>query len=154
MIVIAVGHRMPDWVQSGFEEYARRLPREARIDLIEVRPEKRSSSVSVERALALEESRIEAIAPAGCHRVVLDQRGSQVTSAEFARNLQHWRESGRALAMFLGGADGLTDRFKRSADMLLALSQMTLPHGLARVLLAEQLYRAISIMHNHPYHRE
>jgi 23S rRNA (pseudouridine1915-N3)-methyltransferase len=154
MIVIAVGHRMPDWVQSGFEEYARRLPREARIDLIEVRPEKRSSSVSVERALALEESRIEAIAPAGCHRVVLDQRGSQVTSAEFARNLQHWRESGRDLAMFIGGADGLTGRFKRSADMLLALSQMTLPHGLARVLLAEQLYRAISIMHNHPYHRE
>jgi 23S rRNA (pseudouridine1915-N3)-methyltransferase len=154
MIVIAVGHRMPAWVQSGFEEYARRLPREARIDLIEVRPEKRSSSVSVERALALEESRIEAIAPAGCHRVVLDQRGSQVTSAEFARNLQHWRESGRDLAMFIGGADGLTDRFKRSADMLLALSQMTLPHGLARVLLAEQLYRAISIMHNHPYHRE
>jgi 23S rRNA (pseudouridine1915-N3)-methyltransferase len=154
MIVIAVGHRMPAWVQSGFEEYARRLPREARIDLIEVRPEKRSSSVSVERALALEESRIEAIAPAGCHRVVLDQRGSQVTSAEFAQNLQHWRESGRDLAMFIGGADGLTDRFKRSADMLLALSQMTLPHGLARVLLAEQLYRAISIMHNHPYHRE
>jgi 23S rRNA (pseudouridine1915-N3)-methyltransferase len=154
MIVIAVGHRMPAWVQSGFEEYARRLPREARLELIEVRPVQRSSSVSAERAMALEESRIEAAAPAGCHRVVLDERGVEVTSAGFARKLEDWLGAGRDIALFIGGADGMTDRFRRSADLLLALSRMTLPHGLARVLLAEQLYRAISIMHNHPYHRK
>jgi 23S rRNA (pseudouridine1915-N3)-methyltransferase len=154
MIVIAVGHRMPAWVQSGFDEYARRLPREARLDLIEVRPARRSSAVSTERAMALEESRIEAAAPAGCHRVVLDERGVEMTSAGLARKLEAWLGAGRDVGLFIGGADGLTERFRRSADLMLALSRMTLPHGLARVLLAEQLYRAISIMHNHPYHRE
>lgn len=153
MIVIAVGHRMPAWVQSGFEEYARRLPREARLELIEVRPARRSSSVSVERAMALEDSRIEAVTPAGCQRVVLDERGVEVTSAGLARKLETWLGAGRDVALFIGGADGLTERLRRSSDLLLALSRMTLPHGLARVLLAEQLYRAISIMHNHPYHR-
>jgi 23S rRNA (pseudouridine1915-N3)-methyltransferase len=154
MIVIAVGHRMPPWVQSGFEEYARRLPREARLELIEVKPARRSRAINMERVLALEESRIDAVAPAGCHRVVLDERGVEVTSAGLARKLESWLGSGRDLALFIGGADGLPDRFRRSADLLLALSRMTLPHGLARILLAEQLYRAISIMHNHPYHRE
>lgn len=145
---------MPAWVRTGFEEYAQRLPRDSPLELIEVKPERRSSSVSVERAMALEQSRIEAVAPPGCHRIVLDERGAEVTSAGFAQKLAQWRGSGRDVAMFIGGADGLTDRFRRSADLLLALSRMTLPHGLARVLLAEQLYRAISIMHNHPYHRE
>ena len=154
MIVIAVGHRMPDWVQSGFADYARRLSREARLELIEVRPARRSPSISVERAMALEESRIEAATPAGCHRIVLDERGMELTSAELARKLETWLGAGRDIALFIGGADGLTDRFRRSADLLLALSRMTLPHGLARVVLAEQLYRANSIMHHHPYHRE
>lgn len=154
MIVIAVGHRMPAWVQSGVGEYVRRLPRESRLDSIEVRPVRRSSSVSVERAMALEESRIEAITPAGCHRVVLDERGVEVTSAGLARRLEGWLGAGQDIAFVIGGADGFTERFRRSADLLLALSRMTLPHGLARLLLAEQLYRAISILHNHPYHRE
>jgi 23S rRNA (pseudouridine1915-N3)-methyltransferase len=154
MVVIAVGHRMPHWVRSGFEEYARRLPREARLELIEVRPARRSETVNMERALALEESRIEAVAPTGCHRVVLDERGVEVTSAGLARKLEVWLGSGRDIALFIGGADGLSDRFRHSADLLLALSRMTLPHGLARIVLAEQLYRAISIMHNHPYHRQ
>jgi 23S rRNA (pseudouridine1915-N3)-methyltransferase len=154
MIVIAVGHRMPGWVQSGFEEYARRFPREVRLELIEVRPARRFPTMSVERALALEESRIEAVVPAGCHRVVLDEHGVAVTSTGLARKLEAWLGAGRDVALFIGGADGLTDRFRRSADFSLALSRMTLPHGLARILLAEQLYRAISIMHNHPYHRE
>jgi 23S rRNA (pseudouridine1915-N3)-methyltransferase len=154
MIVIAVGHRMPAWVQSGFEEYARRLPRETRLELIEVRPVRRSTALSVERAMAQEESRIDAAAPAGCRRVVLDERGAEVTSVGLARHVESWLGAGRDVALVIGGADGLTERFRRSADFVLALSRLTLPHGLARVLLAEQLYRAISIMHNHPYHRE
>jgi 23S rRNA (pseudouridine1915-N3)-methyltransferase len=154
MIVIAVGHRMPAWVQSGFEDYARRLPRTARLELIEIRPVRRSPAVSVERAMAEEESRIEAAAPVGCQRVVLDERGMVVTSTGLARRVEGWLAAGRDVALVIGGADGLTERFRRSADFTLALSRLTLPHGLARVLLAEQLYRAISIMHNHPYHRE
>ncbi len=145
---------MPAWVQSGFEEYARRLPHVVRLELIEVKPEKRTSSVGLARAMALEEARIEAVAPAGCYRIVLDERGAEVTSAGFAHQLQAWRASGRDIALIIGGADGLTPRFRKSADALLALSRMTLPHGLVRVMIAEQLYRAFSIMHNHPYHRE
>ncbi len=154
MIVIAVGHRMPSWVQAGFDEYARRLPREARIELIEVRPVRRSATVSVERAMAHEESRIDAAVPTGCQRVVLDERGAEVTSVGLSRKVESWFGAGLDVALVIGGADGLSDRFRRSADLMLALSRLTLPHGLVRVLLAEQLYRAISIMHNHPYHRE
>ncbi len=154
LIVVAVGQRMPVWVRAGFEEYARRLPREVRFDLIELKPERRPSGVRAERAMVLEEARIEAAIPAGCYRVVLDERGQELTSAELAQRLECWLGGGRDVAMIIGGADGLTERFRQSADLLLALSRMTLPHGLARVLLAEQLYRAISIMHNHPYHRE
>lgn len=154
LIVVAVGQRMPAWVQAGFEEYARRLPRKARLELIEVRPERRTVSLSVERARVLEEQRVEAAMPAGCFRVVLDERGREVTSVELAAMLERWMGDGRDIALVIGGADGLGERFRRSADFVLALSRLTLPHGLARVLLTEQLYRAISIMHNHPYHRE
>lgn len=154
MIVIAVGHRMPAWVQSGFAEYAWRLPRPAQIELIEVRPVRRSAAVGVERAMTQEESRIEAAVPAGCRRVVLDERGVELTSIELSRRVETWLGAGRDVALVIGGADGLTERFRKTADLVLALSRLTLPHGLARVLLAEQLYRAISIMHNHPYHRE
>jgi 23S rRNA (pseudouridine1915-N3)-methyltransferase len=104
--------------------------------------------------MMLEEARVAATLPAGCYRVILDERGDQMTSGEFARMLKNWLGAGRDVALIVGGADGLTGRFKQSADMLLALSRMTLPHGLARVMLAEQLYRAISIMQNHPYHRD
>lgn len=154
MIVIAVGHRMPAWVQSGFAEYACRLPRPAQIELIEVRPVRRSAAVGVERAMTQEESRIEAAVPAGCRRVVLDERGVELTSIELSRRVETWLGAGRDVALVIGGADGLTERFRKTADLVLALFRLTLPHGLARVLLAEQLYRAISIMHNHPYHRE
>ena len=154
LIVVAVGHRMPAWVQSGVDEYARRLRQTARLDLIVVKSERRSSAMGPERAMMLEEARVEAALPSDCYRVILDERGEQVSSVEFAQKLLTWRGVGREVALIVGGADGLSARFTVSANMLLALSRMTLPHGLARVLLAEQLYRAISIMHNHPYHRE
>jgi 23S rRNA (pseudouridine1915-N3)-methyltransferase len=154
LIIAAVGNRMPAWVRAGFQEYARRMPREPLLELIEVRPERRSPTMAAERATRLEEARVEAVLPAYCYRVVLDESGLQMTSRELAGTLKNWLEDRRDVAIVVGGADGLTGRFKQSADMLLGLSRMTLPHGLARVLLAEQLYRAISIMHNHPYHRD
>lgn len=156
--VIAVGHRPPDWVAAGFEEYARRMPRSARINLTEIKLAPRSrqnaSEASVARILAQEKSRILAAIPSGCVKIALDERGKQLSTAELARRLDGWMQGGRDLAFMIGSADGLDRDLKAGADLLLALSAMTLPHALVRVLLAEQLYRALSLIRNHPYHRD
>ena len=151
-IVVAVGHRMPAWVDSSFAEYVGRMPREARIELAALKPAQRGGPVK--RVLEAEGERIFAALPAGCVKVVLDERGTLVTTAELARRMARWRETGRNVAFIVGGADGLADGVKTAADFVWSLSPLTLPHGLARVVLAEQLYRAHSILHNHPYHRE
>ena len=156
--VIAVGHRPPDWVAAGFEEYARRMPRSARISLTEIKLATRSrqtpSEASVTRILAEEKSRILAAIPSGCVKIALDERGKQLSSAELARKLDGWMQGGRDIAFVIGSADGLDRDLKAGADLLLSLSAMTLPHALVRVLLAEQLYRAHSLIRNHPYHRD
>jgi 23S rRNA (pseudouridine1915-N3)-methyltransferase len=151
-IVVAVGHRMPAWVDSGFAEYAGRMPREARIELAALKPAPRGGPVT--RVLEAEGERISSALPADCVKVVLDERGTQVRTVDLARRIARWREMGRDVAFIVGGADGLADSVKKSADFVWSLSPLTLPHGLARVVLAEQLYRAHSILHNHPYHRE
>jgi 23S rRNA (pseudouridine1915-N3)-methyltransferase len=151
-IVVAVGHRMPGWVDAGFAEYAGRMPREARIELVALKPAPRGGPVK--RVLETEGERIRAALPVGCVRVVLDERGTLMPTMELSRRIARWRESGRDIAFIVGGADGLDAGVKQSADFAWSLSPLTLPHGLARVLLAEQLYRAHSILHNHPYHRE
>jgi 23S rRNA (pseudouridine1915-N3)-methyltransferase len=150
-LVVAVGHRMPPWVDAGFAEYAGRMPREARVGLVALKPA--PGGGPVKRALETEGKRILAALPAGCVRVALDERGTLVDTMALARRLARWREGGRDVAFILGGADGLAEGVKRSADLVWSLSPLTLPHGLARVVLAEQLYRAISILQNHPYHR-
>jgi len=151
-IVVAIGHRMPGWVDAGFAEYAGRMPREARIELSALKPAPRGGPVK--RVLEAEGERISSALPAGCVKVALDERGTLVTTAELARRMARWREAGRNVAFIVGGADGLAESVKTSADFVWSLSPLTLPHGLARVVLAEQLYRAHSILHNHPYHRE
>jgi len=151
-IVLAVGHRMPAWVDAGFVEYASRMPREARVALVALKPAPRGGPVK--RVLETEGERIRAALPAGCVRVVLDERGTVISTMELSRRIARWRESGQDIAFIVGGADGLDASVKQSADFVWSLSPLTLPHGLARVLLAEQLYRAHSILHNHPYHRE
>ena len=151
-LVVAIGHRMPSWVDAGFAEYAGRMPADARVTLVALKPAPRGGPI--ERVLAAETARIAAALPDRCVRVVLDERGSLITTKDLARRIARWRESGRDLAFIIGGADGLSGGVKASADLLWALSPLTLPHGLARVVLAEQLYRAVSILHNHPYHRE
>ena len=153
VLVVAVGTRMPAWVAAGFDDYCSRMPREARVELIEIRPEKRAAGLSVERVLNSERERIRAALPKGCCTVVLDPRGRALSSSEFAATTRKWRQEGRDLAFIIGGADGLATDLKTRADMLLSLSSMTLPHGLARVALAEQLYRAHTILSGHPYHR-
>lgn len=151
-LVVAVGHRMPAWVDAGFAEYAGRMPREARIGLVALKPAARGGPVK--RALETEGERILAALPRGCVRVALDERGTLIGTMDLARRIARWRETGRDVAFIVGGADGLAESVKESSDFVWSLSPLTLPHGLARVVLAEQLYRAVSILHNHPYHRE
>jgi len=153
LLVVAVGARMPGWIDEAFDEYAKRMPRGLKTELIEIRPEPRSSGRTPQQLMQAEAARIERALPRGAYRVALDERGREMTTRELARWLDARRGEGSDLAFLIGGADGLAEETKRGAQATLRLSAMTLPHGLARVLLAEQLYRAASILENHPYHR-
>jgi len=145
---------MPDWIAAGFNEYAKRMPREARIELVEIKPEPRTTGKSTVQIMAAEAQRILAALPASCKRIALDERGAQQTTRQLAAQMKDWMREGGDVAFIIGGADGLHESVKQAAQQLLALSSLTLPHAFVRVLLAEQLYRAHSLMHNHPYHRE
>lgn len=153
LIIAAVGHKMPDWIEHGFQEYAKRMPPECRLQLKEIKPVERSGSKTAETVMALERAKIESVIPKGARIVALDERGRDITTSELSRLLTQWQQDGRDVTFVIGGADGLDKDFKSSANMLLRISSMTLPHGVVRVLLAEQLYRAWSITQNHPYHR-
>jgi 23S rRNA (pseudouridine1915-N3)-methyltransferase len=156
LVVVAVGQRMPTWVDAGFEEYARRMPREAPVTLTEVKAEARGekqASAELERLLEAEARRITAALPKNAYKVLLDEHGSVLSTVELSERIKGWQMEGRDLAFVIGGADGLSPRMKREADLVWSLSRLTLPHGLVRVVLAEQLYRAVSIVKSHPYHR-
>jgi len=154
LVVVAVGAGQPSWVEEAFDEYAKRLPREMRVELVEVRAESRGTGKPVAALLAAEAKRVEASIPRSALRVVLDERGREVDTRALARLMARWREGGRDVAFLIGGPDGLAGDVKESADIALRLSSLTLPHGLARVILAEALYRAASVLGRHPYHRE
>lgn len=155
LLVLAVGHRMPAWVTAGFAEYAQRMPREMPVQLKELKPAQRSNAGGdVGRWLQTEAKRIVDATPAGALRVVLDEHGRSFPTRRLAEHLERWRGDGRDVAFVIGGADGLAPEVKARADLLWSLSPLTLPHGLVRVVLAEQLYRAASLLANHPYHRE
>ena len=154
LVVVAVGLKMPRWVDEAFAEYAKRMPRTAKLELAAVRPEPRVEGRTVEQMLGLEAVRIAQAVPDRARTVALDERGREFTSAALARWLARRLQEGTDIAFLIGGPDGLAPRLKDKAETLMRLSAMTLPHGLARVLLAEQIYRAMSILRNHPYHRE
>jgi 23S rRNA (pseudouridine1915-N3)-methyltransferase len=154
LVVVAVGLKMPRWVDEAFAEYAKRMPRNARLELVAVRPEPRVEGKTVAQMLSLEAARIAAAVPDRAKTVALDERGREFTSAALARWLERRLQEGVDTAFLIGGPDGLAPPLKDRAETVMRLSAMTLPHGLARVLLAEQLYRAVSILQNHPYHRE
>jgi 23S rRNA (pseudouridine1915-N3)-methyltransferase len=153
LIVAAVGHKMPAWIEAGFQEYAKRMPPECRLVLKEIKPIERSSGKNAETVMAQERIRIEASLPKGGRVIALDEHGAQMTTVQLSQQLSVWQQQGGDVSFVIGGADGLDAEFKKNADMLLRLSNMTLPHALVRVILAEQLYRAWSILRNHPYHR-
>jgi 23S rRNA (pseudouridine1915-N3)-methyltransferase len=153
LTIVAIGHKMPAWVDAGFEEYAKRMPPESRVELIELKPEVRASG-GVTKILEQEAIRINAAVPGQAERIVLDERGVPLTTTLLAAWLKTWMAEGIRPCFIIGSADGLAPGVKKSAKKLVALSGCTLPHGMVRVILAEQLYRAWSLMHNHPYHRE
>ena len=152
--VLAVGQRMPAWIQEGVREYAKRMPPEARVELVEVKAEERSAGKGAARAVELEGERLLAALPERGTLLALDERGRGFTTQGLAVMMSEWMREGANPAFAIGGADGLSEAVKARAEKLLSLSQLTLPHGMVRVLLAEQLYRAWSILARHPYHRE
>ena len=145
---------MPRWVDEAVAEYAKRFGRDVHYVLKEIKPEKRGAGVNAAQGMAAEEKRLLEALPAGAYLVVLDERGTAPTSVELAGYLKNWQQNGEHVCFIIGGADGMTDRLKQQARLMLRLSSLTLPHGMVRVLLTEQLYRAFSILNNHPYHRE
>ncbi len=151
--ILAVGHRQPDWVDAGCAEYLKRMPRELPTSVSEIKPEPRGSKTR-EQLLAAEKVRLREAMPSSCRIVVLDEKGDDLTTLQLSRRLETWMQDGRDVALLIGGADGLDEEFKRQAADKLRLSSLTLPHGMARLLLCEQLYRAVSVLKNHPYHRE
>jgi 23S rRNA (pseudouridine1915-N3)-methyltransferase len=153
LLVVAVGLRVPDWAQAAWDDYAKRFPPELRVELKAVKTEPRGSK-SLETLYAAERARIEAAIPRGSRIVALDERGAALTTMALADKLKTWQLESDNVALVIGGPDGLEPAFRQAAQERIRLSDLTLPHAFARVLLIEQLYRAWSINANHPYHRE
>lgn len=154
LTIVGLSHRLPDWQQAGIDDYARRFPRDWPLKLLELAPDRRTQGRSPEQVMSEEALRLRQSIPRGARVVALDERGAAWTTRQLADHMKRWQEDGRETVFLIGGTDGLDPALKREADQLLQLSAMTLPHGLVRVMLVEQLYRAVSIMNNHPYHRE
>lgn len=153
LLVVAVGQRVPDWAATAWDDYAKRMPAELRLELKAVKTEPRGSR-TVDQLLAAERERIEAAIPRGARMVVLDERGSSLATTELAARLKQWQLDAADVALVIGGPDGLDPGLRAAAHERIRLSDLTLPHAMVRVLLAEQLYRAWSINAGHPYHRE
>ncbi len=151
--ILAIGHKMPTWVELGCAEYLKRMPREATVEVVELKPDKRAAGKGGEQVREAEGARI-LEATGRDFLVVLDERGKSVTTLQLAEKFTGWLGGGRDISLAIGGADGLHESVKQRADWMWSLSPLTLPHGMVRVLLAEQLYRAWTVINNHPYHRE
>ena len=153
LVLIAASNRQPDWVDAGYAEYADRLRGRCTLELKVLPLARRTSSSTPERALADEGERMARAIPTGAHVVALAEAGKALSTKELAKKLERWAERGAPVALLLGGPDGIgPDALARAAERW-SLSPLTLPHGLARVVVAEALYRAWSLLHNHPYHR-
>jgi 23S rRNA (pseudouridine1915-N3)-methyltransferase len=153
LVVAAIGQRQPTWADAAWDDFAKRFPADCKLELKALKAEPRAGKAAPQ-CMAAEAQRLEAALPKGVRRVILDERGSRLTTAQLAERLQFWRGDGRDVALLIGGPDGLDPALKATADETLRLSDLTLPHAFARVLLAEALYRAWSVVQGHPYHRE
>ena len=157
LVIVAVGQRMPDWAQTAYDDYAKRFPPELKVELKAVKTEPRGSK-TLETIYAAERERIEAAIQSSIGRnariVALDERGTALTTKALAVKLNGWQLESDDVALVIGGPDGLDPAFRQAAHERIRLSDLTLPHAFARVLLVEQLYRAWSVNANHPYHQE
>jgi 23S rRNA (pseudouridine1915-N3)-methyltransferase len=153
LLLVAVGQRQPAWAEAAYADFAKRFPPEMRLELKAVKAEPRGAKTA-EQLMAAEAARLEVAIPRGVRRVVLDEHGERRTTLQLAARMKAWMHDGRDVALLVGGPDGLATSLKAGADETLRLSELTLPHAFVRVLLAEALYRAWTVMVNHPYHRE
>ena len=144
---------MPDWISKGYQEYAKRLNMDCQLKLIEIAPGKRGKNADLVRIKQLEGEKILAAIPRGSRIVALEVNGRAWSTQQLAKQLDGWLHSGQDIALLIGGPEGLSDACVARADVKWSLSPLTLPHPLVRVLLSEQIYRAYSILKNHPYHR-
>ena len=154
LLIAAVGQRQPAWADAAYDDFAKRFPPEMRLELKAVKAEPRSGGKTASQLMAAEAQRLEAACPKGARRVLLDERGTRLTTVQLAERMQAWRGEGRDVVFLVGGPDGLDPSLKAGADESMRLSDLTLPHAFVRVLLAEALYRAWSLAIGHPYHRE
>ncbi|MGV0952947.1 MAG: 23S rRNA (pseudouridine(1915)-N(3))-methyltransferase RlmH [Fluviibacter sp.] len=152
--LISVGQRLPGWAEAACSDYLKRFPRSQPITLHEIKAEPRTGNRTAQQMMAAEAVRIDAATPAGARRVMLDERGADLTTMALAKRLEAWQGDAQDVALIIGGADGIDPALKATAHEMIRLSSLTLPHAMARVLLAEQLYRATTVMSGHPYHRE
>jgi len=152
--LVAVGTRMPDWVQTGFTDYLRRFPKDMPFELTEIPAGKRGKNADIKRILDKEGELMLAATGKGNRIVTLDIPGKPWDTPALAHELERWKQDGRDVSLLIGGPEGLAPACKAAAEQSWSLSQLTLPHPLVRVLVAESLYRAWSITTNHPYHRE
>ena len=151
--LIAVGTRMPGWVEEGFQEYAKRMPPESKIKLVEIVAGKRTKNSDIKRLTQQEGEKMLAAIPKGAKVVVLDVLGKACSTEALAQELKSWQSSGQDIALLIGGPEGLAPDCLKVAQQKISLSNLTLPHPLVRVVLAEQLYRATTILKGHPYHK-
>ena len=151
--LLAVGTKMPAWVNDGYEEYAKRLPRECQLVLQEIQPAKRGKSGHVSQWVEEEGERILAAISSNHHIVSLDVAGKTWSTEQLAGQMQNWFSDGRDVVLMVGGPDGLATKCSERANQTWSLSPLTLPHSLVRIVLAEQLYRGWTVLQNHPYHR-
>lgn len=153
IFLLAVGNKMPDWVDKGYNEYAKRLNGDCRLKLVEIPPVKRGKNADLSRIKKEEGEKLLAAIPKGCLIVALEVNGKAWSTEALSQQMDNWLHSGQDVALMVGGPEGLSEACVARADLKWSLSPLTLPHPMVRVLLSEQLYRAYSILKNHPYHR-
>ncbi len=152
--LIAVGKKMPEWVNSGFLEFSKRMPPELQINLIEITPSVRNKTTPIEKNIKEEGERIHSAIPSNSRLIVLDEKGKNFSSVDLSKKMESWLPMGQDISIVIGGADGVDNVIKQQAVEKWSLSSFTLPHALVRVVVAEQLYRGWSILNGHPYHRD
>lgn len=152
--IIAVGNKMPAWVETGYKEYMRRMPPDHKVNLIEVPPGKRGKNADIPRILQKEGQQMIAAVGKGNRVIALDVKGKTWDTHDLAKNMQKWQLDGRNVSLLIGGPEGLAKECLNLAEQSWSLSALTLPHPLVRIVLTESLFRAWSLNHNHPYHRE